>query len=144
MTAWLSYWNAETRQRNKRRLTGQVVSSIYVPWGYSLIKRGDIIYCFFVKRGRVHLITRLTAAKLSGPDPHETVDITPSDADRVSADFTRVVPVKDLPAIEYLHKDRKPGRSLANPDARRFQGLNSVRELTSGTKQLDALLNLGP
>ncbi len=142
MSAWLSYWNKKTRRGNEHNLAGEVVAEIYVPWGKGLIKKGDIIYCFFIEGDDVHLVTRIEAASVNDdPDPEHqhSVTITPAPS-RVKADYKRTVKKALLGSIEYWHKDRKPGRSLARPVAQRFQGPNSVRELASGAQHLDAAL----
>jgi hypothetical protein len=142
MSAWLSYWNAETRRGNERRLAGQTVSEIYVPWGKGLIKKGDTIYCFFIEGDDVHLVTRVKAASVNDdPDPEhqDSVTIVPEPSS-IKADYSRTADKALLGSIEYWHKDRAPGRSLADPDATRFQGPNSVRELESGAQHLDSAL----
>lgn len=142
VSAWLSYWNKKTRRLNEARLAGEVVEGIYVPWGKSLIKKGDTIYCFFIEGKDVHLVTRVKAASVSA-DPdlehQDSVTITPEPSG-IKASYSRTVKKTLLSSIEYWHKDRAPGRSLEDPDATRFQGPNSVRELASGAQHLDAAL----
>lgn len=142
MSAWLSYWNAETRRGNEARLAGQTVSGIYVPWGKGLIKKGDTIYCFFIEGGAVHLATRIEAASVKhdrDPEHQHSVTITPKPS-RVKVDYKRTVKKSLLGSIDHWHKGRAPGRSLEDPDATRFQGPNSVRELADGAEHLDAAL----
>jgi len=142
VTAWLSYWKADTRRENEGDLTGEIVEEIYVPWGEGLIERGDTIYCIFIEDGELHLVTRLTAATVEGdPDPeHEqSVSVTPEPTDEIRADYQRVVVPGDLKAIKYERPDGSEA-SLEDPNAGRFQGRNSIRKLTDGTHALEATL----
>jgi hypothetical protein len=142
VNTWLSYWNKKTREGNEASLAGKVVAQIYVPWGKGLIEKGDTIYCFFIEGDDVHLVTRVEAASVKDdPDPahKESVIITPKPSE-LKAEYKRKVKKAVLGSIEYWHKDQAPGRSLKNPDYRRFQGPNSVRELKAGAQHLDAAL----
>jgi hypothetical protein len=142
MSAWLSYWNAETRRENEDRLAGEVIEGIYVPWGKDLIKKGDTIYCFFIEGDEVHLVTRVKAAAVNDdPDPEhqDSVTVAPGPSS-IKADYSRTVDKALLRSIEYWHKERAPGRSLEDPDYTRFQGPNSIRELEAGAQHLDAAL----
>lgn len=142
MADWLSFWNKDTRAQNKLKLKGKVVGSIYIPYGEGLVAKGDTVYCVGIEDGELLLITRVKVAKvLSHPQP-KWIRITAAPSS-VVADYKRTVP---KPVIKLLRYRRKNGEERSfefngvkvKPSP--FQGYASIRELSKGMVDLDALL----
>lgn len=145
MAEWLSFWNKATRRLNESLLQGDTVSAIYIPYGKQLIARGDVIYCVGLEAGGLQLITRLRAASLDDDRNHiKSVWVDDAEATPVDADFERAVPDKVIAAIRYLHVDGTEHAMRRDSDGRvlphAYQGRSSIRELTRGVDELDALL----
>jgi hypothetical protein len=140
MAAWLSFWNAATRHRTEEDLSGAVVSEIYVPWSKQKLKRGNAIFCVYIADDELYLITRVIASSLHDDPPDDaSICIKGAHAESARADYGRVVPPRVRRVIEYLHTDGTR-HSLARPNPRRFQGRASIRELSNGQEELEALL----
>ncbi len=142
MADWLSFWNKDTRKQNKRKLKGKVVGSIYIPYGEGLVSRGDTVYCVGIEGGELLLITRVEVSKvLSHPQPKWiSVSAAPSN---IVADYQRKVPKRVIKLLRFLHTNghvHKFEFNGASVKHAHFQGLSSVRELTKGATDLNALL----
>jgi hypothetical protein len=147
VTNWLSFWNAETRQRLKEELQGEVVGSIYVPFGKGQVRSGDVVYCVAVEDGELRLLTRVVAESLAD-DPEHAESVRVEDDGKVPVtDFDRVVRGEALTAIRFAYADGSEHGMLAESetdafvDGHRFQGRASLRELVAGTAKLDAILD---
>lgn len=142
MAEWLSFWNAETLDRNQD-LDGGSVESIYVPYGKGRIALGDLIYCVGFDKEELRLITRVRVASLEDdPDDDESVVIEDA-GDGVRADFYRDVTPEVVDAIEYEHVDGSKHRMpvvAVSIDPSPFQGRSSIRALADGARELDSLL----
>jgi hypothetical protein len=139
---WLSFWNAETRQRNRASLHSRPVGSIYIPYGWERIKKGDVVSCVGIDGGGLQMITRLKAVTIrrSRVDPEEVIVKDPKP---VKADYERKVPKQVLRSIDYLHVDRSEhplAGSSGVVEYARFQGRNSLRELRRDASKLDAYI----
>jgi hypothetical protein len=148
VTNWLSFWSFETRERGEEDLHGELVASIYVPYGDGKLRREDTIYCVAVEDGGLRLLTRLVARTLGeddDPDHHESVRVD-DDGEVPVTDYDRVVPPDVLAAIRFAHADESEhgivteGEEGDHVDGHRFQGRSSLRCLVAGAAELDALL----
>jgi hypothetical protein len=147
VTNWLSFWSFETRERGET-MHGQVITSIYVPYGDGKLRLGDAIYCVSVEDGGLRLLTRVVAHAVNEDtdhDHHESVEVD-DDGEAPVTDYDRVVPPDVLAAIRFAHTDESEhgilteGEDGAYVDGHRFQGRSSLRRLIAGSAELDALL----
>jgi len=142
MADWLSFWNKDTRKQNKLKLKGKVVGSIYIPYGEGLVSKGDTVYCVGIEGGELLLITRVKVAKvLSHPQP-QWVSISAAPT-KVVADYQRTVPKKVIKLLRYRRKsgeERGFDFNGIKVKPSPFQGYASIRELSKGVSDLDALL----
>jgi hypothetical protein len=146
MMDWLSFWNAGTLRRSEEELDGEVVDSIYIPFGKNEIELGDTIYCVGIEGGELRLLTRLVAASLSDDLEHaESVRVT-ANSDVPVIDYDRGVPPDVLAVIRFAQTDGSEhsvvtdGDRGPHVDGHRFQGRSSLRRLVAGAAELDALL----
>ena len=142
MTHWLSYWNKPERLRKQSCLQGHPVEEIFVPWGWDVIEPGDVVYCFFVQGGKVHLVTRVTApGKLTKDDKHnQSVSVVPvATKNVVPVSFQRTLSVVQANEVKYECADGTVGE-FKPPSPYCFQGKASLRKLLDGEDALNERL----
>lgn len=142
MTHWLSYWNKPERLRKQSCLPGHPVEEIFVPWGWDVIEPGDVVYCFFVEGGKVHLVTKVTApGKLTKDDKHnQSVSVVPvATRNVVPVSFQRTLKVKQANEVKYECADGTIGE-FKPPSPYCFQGRASLRKLLDGKAALNERL----
>lgn len=141
MADWLSFWNQDTRAK-KSKLKGKVVGSIYIPYGNGLVHTGDTVYCVGIEGGELLLITRIEVAKTGKHPNPRWINVTAAPSN-VAADYGRKVPKHAIKLLRFLHTDGQVHKFEFNGASIKhahFQGLSSVRKLTKGAPDLDALL----
>lgn len=142
MTRWLSYWNKQERLRIQASLPEEPVEEIFVPWGRHVIKPGDVVYCFFVEHGKVHLATRVTAPdKLTQDNKHnQSVSFVPVPAmDNILVSFECALKTRQADKVKFKRSDGTVG-DFKPPSPYCFQGRASLRKLLDGWDSLDERL----
>jgi hypothetical protein len=140
LTAWLSFWNKDERERNKAR---EPFEYIYVPYGEGHISVGDVIYCVGIEDKALRLFTRVEVDRLTD-DPEHTESIRAYPASKIATDYQRVVPDSCRETLRY----RRVNSSTSEPikmrgravEPMQFRGPLSFSELAAGADCLDTLL----
>ena len=142
---WLSFWNQETRARQRRTGTGRArpsAAQIYIPYGQGQVAVGDTVYCVAVDAGELLLFCRVGVEDLHVDSEHaESLDVygelTPSPFNLDG----RVVDQAAVDRLVYLKADggehELPRNASGVLVGNAFQGRASIRELVGGMERLD-------
>ena len=141
MADWLSIWNQEKRAEVRSRrpggdlaAPGELLESIYLPYGKGRIGKGDYIYIIGVERGELLIISRVCADVVAPSAVGiDQVDVTARKGTETEVVLDRFLDPGDTDRLEMLNAKGITRAIKRGTDERvipmQFMGRASIREL---------------
>jgi YD repeat-containing protein len=140
---WLSFWDEETRARQRR--TDKSDADIHVPFGQGKLAKGDSVYCVAVDDGGLLFICRVVVGRIA-EDPEHAESLGVWAARGTEPTWCEDDCVVDDDAVDelvYLDADGTEHRMPRDESGRlvgdAFQGRSSICEVARGSKAFDQL-----